>query len=909
MSTLLLDKLLKPASIVVIGASARLNSPGYKLTQNLLHGEYTGQLYLVNPRYSTILEQPCYKSVKSLPAVPDLAILIIPPQLLRRTLVQCAAFGIKVAIVMSGTSKPQDLHRYARRLGMRLMGPYCAGIIRPHLGLNATYSANRIYKGDLAVVSESAALAAAMLDWAETSNVGFSALISTGQETDITLSDLLDLLANDIHTRAVIVYVENITASRSFLSALSATARIKPVVLMRSSSDGVRYCNSLTRTGQVYNSDSVFQVALNRAGVVRIRTFSNLYAAARILSSRLRVKGNRLAIVSNANAPALMALERIASKHLVVDPVSKIQIKRLKKEHKVHIAGDSHYLLRDPLKLADHYQACIRTLEDTSDINAVVLIFVPDSRNDANLIAQAIVDCLPLKKPLLTCFMGDASVIDARAILSHAGVPCFRTPEAATDGFDFLHRYFVSQQQLLQLPNPTSRNSPADVDAARTMIKEQLRQGERVLGPMRTLVLMRHFDIPVLKSARATSIEEALSMANNVGYPVAMKLVSPNISYKSTVVGTQLNISNDQEARRAWQLIETRLNAKRPEALFSGVLIEPMYAPDNARHLALSISRDPEFGPVISVGLGGDLTALMYQRHVQLPPLNKFLVKDILNSTELQLYLGEFRHAKAVKSKPLGKVLRRLSELACEIPELLSLDINPLILSEEGAMAMDIRVVIEQPGTHQRYGHLAIHPYPSQWIRDMTLKDGSAVQLRPIRPEDASSLQNMVRNMSDQSRYFRFMHSISELSLQMVAQFTKLDYDRQMAFVATGSPIHAPSASDEPQPLLGVSRYMIDNDRSSGEFAVSVSDDSAGKGLAKKLMLLLLEHAASQGLQTLYGDVLRNNKPMQGLMKSLGFKGEISHEDHEVIIFSYQLESYQADLSRPDTPENSKAID
>lgn len=896
MSTLLLEKLLDPSSIAVVGASARDTSPGFKLTQNLLHGSYEGELFLVNPRYTSIFDKQCHKSVKSLPAVPDLAILIVPTRILRKTLVQCSRKGIKVAVIMSGSENPQALHRYAQRLGMRLMGPYCAGLIRPHIGLNATYSCNQIHKGNLAVVSQSASLAAAMVDWAETSNVGFSALLSTGQDADITLSDLLDLLAEDWQTRAVIVYVDHIVASRSFISALSATARIKPVVLMRSTNEGVLYCDALTRTGQVHSSDKVFQAALNRAGVVRIRTFSNLYAAARILSTGIRVKGNRLAIVSNASAPAMMAKERTNDKHFKVPTIDKDVLRSLNNKGKEHIVGNNPLILRDPLNLAEHYRQCIEGLMSLPELDAVLVIFVPDSRNDANLIATAVSECSPCKKPLLTCWMGDASVSEARETLTRAGIPSFRTPEAATDGFDFLHRYHISQQQLLQLPNPMSRTTPADTVGAKALVSAELRQGHRVFGPVRTRFLMELFDIPVLPSKRATSLGDACSLAAAIGFPVAIKLVSPNISYKASIVSTQLNINSADEVGRAWQLITESLRRTRPEAEFRGVLIEPMYSPDNARHMAVSLSRDPTFGPVISLGVGAELTALMHERRVQLPPLNRFLIDDMLDCTEFQLYLGAFRHTEAVDGKPLIEVLRRLSELACELPEVFSLDINPLVISSEGAMAMDVQLVLERPEFDQPYKHLAIHPYPWQWVRDVTLKDGSNIQLRPIRPEDGILLQTMTKAMSAESRFFRFMHAVNELSPQMIAQFTKLDYDRQTGFVATTDRIDAVREPSQPQTLVGSARYTIKSNRLTAEFAVTISDDMAGKGLATRMMHLLLEHAKAQGLETIQGDVLRNNKPMQALMQSLGFDKTSHPEDHELLLYTFDLLNLPEDI-------------
>lgn len=881
MSTLHMEKLLNPASLVVVGASARNESPGFKLTRNLLQGGYKGKLFLVNPRYKRVLDEPCHKSIKALPETPELAIILTPRRLLRRTLVQCSRKGIRVAIVMTGVDDSQALHRYALRLGMRLMGPYCAGLIRPHLGLNATYSENRIEKGSLAIVSQSASLGAAMLDWAETSGIGFSALLSTGDESDITLSDLLDLLAEDWQTKAVIVYVDRINASRSFLSALSATARIKPVVLMNSASEFTRYCDALTRTGEVYSSDNVFQVALSRAGAVRIRTFHNLFAAARTLATGIRIKGKRLAIVSNGSAPAMLALERMEMKHFDVPTLDTATMRELDRQLEGHFVGSNPIVLRKPTRLGESYGKTIQLLNEQETIDAILIIFVPDWRNEPSEIADVIIQSMPARKPLLACWMGDASVHESRDQLAHAGIPSFRTPEGAIDGFDFLHRYLVSQQQLVQLPNPASSQTRADIDAARALINAEVHNGQRLLGPMKTRSLLELLDIQVLPSQRAESLDEALVAAGNIGYPVAMKLVSPNISYKASVVETQLNIGSAEQVSTAWTHIESRLHERRPEAQFRGVLVESMHTPHNPRHLAVSVHRDPSFGPVISIGVGGDLTALVNQRALQLPPLNRYLIDELLACREIQTYLGAFRHSDAVDQAPVAHVLRQLSELACELPDVFSIDINPLVVSHEGAVAMDVHVVLEESKTDKRYAHLAIHPYPWQWVRDLTLKNDTPVQLRPIRPEDAQAIRELVSNMSAESRYFRFMHAINELSPRMAAQFTKLDYDRQMAFVAT----------DSHNEVVGVSRYMISSNRLTGEFAVMVSEQWKGRGLASALMNILIEHGRAQGLNSLQGDVLRSNHPMQGLMKALGFKARSNPDDPEVLVYEYPLQT------------------
>jgi len=892
MPTRHLDKLLDPASIVLIGASARDGSPGLALTRNLIAGNYRGTLQLVNPRYDEVLGLPCHRSLAQVDGVPDLALVLTPQRLLRRTLVACSRKGITLALILSGADQPERLHRYARRLGMRLLGPWCAGLVRPHLGLNATFAATPIESGTVAVVSQSATLAAALIDWAQTAGVGFSTMLSTGADTDIRLTDILDVLAGDHRTRAIIVYLDRVRSSRAFLSALAAAARNKPVVLMRSTHDGAPYCDALTRGTRVYSSNDAFQAALLRSGVVRIRTFSNLFSSARILDSRLRTKGRRLAVISNGAAPAMLACENLAARgfespHLgdaaldaLGDALDQAPSLSNGLRTRRDWTGRNPIVLRDAEQLVTHYRAAVDVLAKQADIDALLVIFVPDARNDPRTVARALIEALPLKRPVLACWMGESSVRDARDDLADAGIPSFRTPETATAGFDFLYRYHISQQQLLQLPNPAASDTRADVDAARQQVRCALDAGQRLLGPQATRELLGLFDIEVMPAIRAETRADALAAAQRIGYPVACKLVSPNLAWKASVVPTELGLADDQALGRAFDHARDTLTAQRPDAEFRGVLVERMHSPTDARELKLGIHTDATFGPVISLGIGGDLTALLHDRQVQLPPLNRFLIDQLLDDATLSSYLGAFRHKAAIDPEPLRQVLMRLSEMACELPEIVALDINPLILSAGRAVAIDVQIVLEKARPGVRYGHLAIHPYPWQWVREETLRDGRSMTLRPIRPEDAAALQDMVRSLSAESRYLRFMHALNDLSPLLLAQFTKLDYDRAMAFVADPGDAK----------LAGVARYSLDRDGISGEFAVTIADDWQGHGLATRLMRQLIAHAREHGLTRLWGDVLKSNTAMHALMDTLGFTGRPSAEDRELMIFTLALD-------------------
>ncbi len=897
MNTLDLDTLLDPASLVLVGASDRADSPGRSLAENLITSDYSGELHLVNPRYRTVLGAPCFPSLKHIDGVVDLALILVPSALLKRSLEQCASKGIRVAVIYSNPPADLDLRALAKALGMRLVGPWSAGLIRPHSSLNATFANNRLQAGELAIISQSGTLAAALLDWAESHQVGFSTLITPGSESDVDVSDLLDLMAADTRTRAIIVYLKHIRDSRSFVSAISAAARLKPVVLMKSSQHDARYCNRLAHSGHELSTDDVFQAALSRAGAVRIRTYSNLFSAATILSSGSRLRGKRIAIVSNGAATAMLATERLCEKRFalpsldpqvdaaLLDALTAVATEATgeKSPETGSWIGSNPIELRDAEHLDRQLQATLKVIDTATNIDAVLVIFVPDTRHDTEVIANALINAKPLNKPVIACWMGDAHVFSDRAMLSEAGIPNFTTPEDATDAIDFLYRYHRSQQQLIQLPAPTATNTRIDPDSARPILRAALDNGERVLGHQRTQSLLQLFDVELLPSAGATTPDSAVAAAQVIGYPVVVKLVSPNIAWKAPIVPTALNIEDDDAVRAAFETARTAVQRDRPDAEFHGVLIESQYSDDNTREIAISLYRDATFGAVISISIGGDLAALMHTRVVQLPPLNTYLIDEMLNEPPLSDYLGAFRHKKAIDTKPLAALLRRVSEIACELPDVYSLDINPVIVSSEKAVVVDVSIVVERyrrpAGSPARYGHLTIHPWPRQWSRIINVKNGQELTLRAIRPEDGDALQSMVMAMSAKSRYFRFMHTIKGLSPAMLAQFTKLDYDRQIAFVADPGD----------NTVAGVSRYAIDRDARSAEFAISVADDWQGNGLATQLMELLIEHARVREIDELHGDVLRENTAMLSLMKKLGFTSTTSPDDADVLIHTLSL--------------------
>lgn len=881
MGTLNLDRLFEPRHVALVGASERDGSPGRQIAGNLLAGGFDGRIGFVNPRYHSVLGEPCVKSLARLGFVPDLVLFVAPERLLRRTLAHAGALGIPAFALLSAVKDVANARRQARDFGVRLLGPFCAGVIRPHRGLNASYAGTLPRAGSLALISQSSSLAAAILDWAAPSGTGFSTVVAAGDQGDVSLPDLLDLASEDPKTRAIIIYLDRVRAVRALISALSAAARQKPVVVMKSTQYNAPWCDRVSRSGRVESSGPVLDAALARAGAVRIDSFANLFSAAQILSLGIQVRGRRVGIVSNGAAPAMLACHRAIEAGHDLEPLPEAARSRFAHAVTGPLTGRNPIVLRHDEALPAAYSAALHALADTDRFDVLLAIHVPDARHDPTAVAEATIARCSHRVPILTCWMGDASVTTARNRFVAANVATFRTPEAAVDGVGLLHRYHLGQEQLLQQAMPGTDLTRADMPQARKLVARSLEAGHRVLGPIQTRRLMSICRIDVLPLRLATTVADATVQADALGYPVALKVYSPNVTYRAAVTGTRLAIADRDSLARQFDELRTRLLELRPDAEFRGVLIEPMYEPPNARHLHLVLYRDAIFGPTLSLATGEHALAATSPRVVQLPPLTRYLIDDMLDEPSIAAYLGAYRHRDSVGREPLAHVLHQISELACEVPELHALYIDHLVVNDDRAVAIGVEVVAESAIETRRYGHLAIQPFPWQWIREQELEDGVRMVLRPVRPEDAEAIQAMIRGMSAESRYFRFMHALSELSPRMVAQFVKLDYDRQMAFVAVSPEGH----------IAGVSRYVIATDRQRGEFSILLADEWRGRGLATVLMQILIDHAMDQGLTRLEGDVLRENHPMHALMDRLGFRRESASRPSDVVSYARELDA------------------
>ena len=870
-----LSRLFSAKSIAVIGASDRPDSLGGRVLANLQAMGYSGALYPVNPRYEEVMGRKCFPAVTAIERTPELAVIATPAATVPDVVRQCAQQGVYGAIVLSagfgetgaqGEKLQRAMLEAAAEGHMRIIGPNCLGVIRPSQKINATFSRNTASPGQLALVSQSGAICTAIVDWAEGQRVGFSLVASIGDAADVDFGDVLDFLALDPETRSILVYVEGIRHARRFMSGLRAAARMKPVVVIKAGRHAEGSRAAMSHTGALVGADDVFAAALERAGAVRAHTVQQLFSAARMLSGGMRVKNNRLAIITNAGGPGVMATDRAVELDTAMAALAGGTLEKL---NAALPAAWSHGNPVDILGDADaaRYRAALAACLADDGVDGVLVMLTPQAMTDPGAVAEVVIEAgNPRKKPLLACWMGGHFVEPARSRFAEAGVPHFPTPEASVEAFSYLAAYERNQRLLLQVPGPLSDRSDADVESARMIIEGALADGRRMLDSMEAKAVLAAFHIPVTQTLLARSPGEALVAASTLGYPVAMKIASPDITHKSDVGGVRLNITGPELVRRYFTEMTRGAQEQRPAAHIDGVTLERMYTGHYGRELMVGALHDPVFGPVISFGSGGVSVEVLQDRAVALPPLNETIIRNMIGRTRAAKLLCGFRHMPPVDVAALERVLLRISEMVCELPEIRELDINPLIVDEQGLAAVDARIGIDfPPAAADPYAHMAIHPYPAGLSQSWHLADGTPVTVRPIRPEDAEIEQAFVRGLSERTRYFRFMQAVHELTPEMLVRFTQIDYDREMAFIAV--------VENEPgkEQQVAVVRYTMNPDQRSCEFALVVADAWQSLGIGTHMMQSLMQVARGRGLRHMEGEVLADNSNMLALMRRLKF--------------------------------------
>ena len=877
MNTHYLTSLFTPESIALYGASDKPDSVGGVVFKNLLTSGFKGHIFAINPKREEVQGQKAFSSLQEIDELVDLVVVATPARSIPGIVEECGARGIKMMLILSagfretgteGRRLEDEVTQLVKRYGIRLMGPNCLGIIRPDIGLNITFGNNNARPGNLAFVSQSGAICTAILDWAEQNELGFPAVGSTGIAADLDFGDYLDFLVSDPATKAILLYIEGINNSRRFMSSLRAAARIKPVIALKVGRHAAGAEASMSHTGALVGSDETFAAALSRSGVLRVETIGQLFAAAKALSSRhYRSKSERLVIVTNGGGPGVMAADRATDREIELSVLSPKTMAALDEVlpgvwshgNPVDIIGDA-----PPERYEQALDICLKD----SGVDGAIVILTPQAMTQPTEVAAAVIkSAAKSKKPIMTSWMGGRQVEEARRLFNNAHVPDFGTLENAVDAFSYLARYNKNQRLLLQTPAGLTRGQePPDKEGARLIIEAVLTEQRKILTEPESMAVLSAFRVPTVRNGVAHSANEALVVAESIGFPIAMKVLSADISHKSDAGGVKLNINSAQGVRAAYRQLIDDVQSRVPDARISGVTVEKMFRSSNGRELMIGVIRDPVFGPVISFGSGGTTVEVMGDAAVSLPPLNRRLALDLINRTKVSKLLGKFRNMPAVDIDQLIDVLLAVSGMACELPWLQEMDINPLIMDETGAVAVDARIVVDYPTlSTDPYHHLAIHPYPSHLVRKMQLSDGTEVVIRPIRPEDADMEAKFVRELSKEAKYFRFMNAIHALSQEMLVRFTQIDYHNEMALIAV-----KPDDSGEEQ--IGVARYATNVDKMSCEFALVVADRWQSRGIAHHLMTNLMEIARDRGLKRMQGQVLTENSKMLDLVASLGFQ-------------------------------------
>jgi acetyltransferase len=882
-----LHKVFEPGSVAVVGASERDSSVGGQVLRNLLNSGFKGEIYPVNPKYETVLGLQAWPSIRDIDHPVELVVIATRPESIPALMQQCGEKGVGAAVVISagfgevgerGLALQNEIVDIARSRDIPLIGPNCLGVIRPSVGLNAAFGKSAVGTGQVALVAQSGAFCSGLLDWGASRGFGFSAVASLGATADVGFGEVLDYLALDPQTRSILLYIEGISDARSFMSGLRVAARLKPVIVVKSGRSESGSRAAVSHTGALIGCDDVFDAALRRAGAVRVATVAQLFSAAQTLASGVRVLGSRLAILTNGGGPGVMAADRASDLQVPLANLSKQTVEALSK------ALPQHWSKSDPVDIlgdadSERYRAATEIILADENVDGLLVLLTPQAMTDPAACAEGVISAAGnSRKPVLACWMGESLVREGRQRFTAAGIPQFNSPEGAVDAFGYLAEYRRNQNALLQAPPPLSLEQRPDVEGARMIIEQAMSERRNILGTSEAKAVLRAFRIPVSTSISVKSAAEALVAAENLGLPVAMKINSPDIPHKTDVGGVRLNVRDPHSVRRVYSEIMDEVTSQYPDARIAGVSVEPMLEKPHAREIMIGIARDPIFGPVISFGTGGTAVDIFADSQVALPPLNEYLSRELINGTRAARLLRKFRNLPEANIEALVDVLKRVSAMACELPELQELDINPLLVDEEGVTAVDARIIVEPPRVSTaHYGHMAIHPYPHQLESVWHLSGGEDISVRPIRPEDARTEQDFVEGLSAESRYFRFMNRMEKLSPEMLARFTQIDYDREMAMVAVIRE-HTSEAR-----IVGVARYVANPDSISCEFALTVADDWQKRGVGGHLMQRLMNIARDRGLEVMEGEVLAQNAKMLRLCRKLGFRVMHDIDDPEVV--------------------------
>jgi acetyltransferase len=864
-----LDRLLSPASIAVFGASTRPGSVGATVWRNLRAGAFTGPIFGVNPKHAMLDGLPVYARASQLPAAPDLAVICTPANTVAALIAELGALGTRAIVVVTGglnAEQKQAALDAARPHMVRLLGPNCIGLLNPHIGLNASFAHCDALAGDIAFVSQSGALATAVLDWTRSRGVGLSRLVSLGDHCDVDFGDLLDHLANDAQTRSILLYVEAIESPRKFMSAARAAARNKPVIIVKAGRAGNGVKAAASHTGALAGSDAVYDAAIRRAGMLRVDTLQELFLAAETLARFRTNRSTELTVMTNGGGAGVMAADAAARSGVALAELGTALMARLdavlpptwSRANPIDIVGDA------PVQ---RYVDTLSALLADPGTGAVLFVHAPTAIVRSEDIARA---CLPLVRGhtprMMSAWLGDAAVAQARKLFEDAGVADYATPEEAVHAFAMLQTYRRNQEILTETPD-ASQNPAPDAAAACGLLANAIAEGREWLGEQEAKALLRAYGIDTVPTvAVAASADAAVAAARELGYPVVLKILSRDITHKSDVGGVRLALADDAALRDAARTMQEAVAAARPGARIDGFTLQPMVRRPQTQEVIVGASIDSVFGPVILCGQGGTAVEVVADSAIALPPLNRALAGELVARTRVSRLLAGYRDHLPAKIDALYDVLMAVSQMLADLPQLAELDINPLWVDEHGALALDARarISLKPVAGAERF---SILPYPTQWVSTQEW-NGRLIVVRPIRPEDEAQHRRFLESLDPEDIRMRVFHSRSELPRSELARLTQIDYDREMAFIA--------EARDESggTETLGVARTVSDPDNVEAEFAIVVRSDLKGQGLGTLLFERLIEHAKQRGIERLVGLVLRENTRMLKLSRAMGFEAD-----------------------------------
>ena len=873
-----LDALFDPASVAVFGASLRQGSVGATVWHNLRSGHYKGALYAVNPKYRELAGDACVAHAANLPGIPELAVICTPPETVARLIEELGRLGTRAAVVLTAGmdgKQRQAMLEAARRYLLRILGPNCIGLLAPHQGLNASFSHIDALPGELAFVSQSGALVTAMLDWARGRGIGFSHFVSLGEHADVDFGDMLDFLASDPKTRAILLYAESIESPRKFISAARAAARNKPVILVKAGRSPLGQLAAASHTGALAGSDMVFEAAIDRAGMLRVNTLQELFLAAETLSRFRTNRSDAITILTNGGGAGVMAADAAAHMGVKLSTLSETTQKQLDAVLPVNWSHSNPVDIIGDAPVARYAQA-LKVLNDDPSTGAVLFIHAPTAIVPSADIARALVPLAqqsPHAPPrLMGCWLGDQAVAEARQIFRDAGIATFDTPEQAVRAFSMLVNYRRNQTELTEAPPALQPGRRPDVATIRTLVHGALAAGREMLTELEAKAVLDACGIAVVPTQRVPATPEAaVQGALTIGFPVVLKILSDDISHKSDVGGVALNLQNEDDLRDAAQTMLTRVQRQLPTARVDGFTVQAMVRRQHAQELIVGSTVDSVFGPVILFGQGGTAVEVMADRAVALPPLNVPLAKALVGRTRVARLLTGWRDTPAVDEAALHGVLVAVSQLLAEVPEIAELDINPLIVNFEGAVALDARIRLSAAAPSGA-ANFAILPYPVQ-LEETVQWQGRSLLLRAIRPEDEDLHTEFLQHLDPQDVRMRVFYSKRSMERSELARLVQIDYAREMAFVAI-----ATGPDGQPQ-TLGVVRAMTDPDNVEAEFGVIVRSELKGSGLGLLLMNKLIAYLRSQGTQRLVATVLDYNERMLHLAKELGFEDYPERQD------------------------------